>query len=372
MSDRSSRRTARPACARVSIGHAIVAIALAVSPGVAAAAAAAAAGSVPAPDAAPAILTIAQHERLLVVAPHPDGETLGAGGLIEEVLARGGEVSLLWITAGDGYVEAVEHVTGELRPRAAAFVAYGEQRIGEAHEAARVLAGAAPRSVVPTLRVLGFPDGGLRALLRDHWERTRPERSPTTGVDRPPYPEAVDAGKARYDGADLRRELDLAIGAADPTLIAFPDPADKHPDHHAAGLFTLLALDDWADTAPRHGRPLPRMLAYLVHWPGWPPGWDAVPEPAATTGALMLPTDLAGRGLERVSLHLAAANVDRKAKALAAHATQQAVMPELLGAFVRADEPFTVFSPIALEHLTASVERSLADLERGQLAPRRR
>lgn len=316
-------------------------------------------------------LAVADHERVLVIAPHPDDESLGAGGLIQEVLARGGTASIVWVTAGDGYVEAVEHATGELRPRAAAFVAYGEKRIHEAGEAVRVLAGGAPSSSAPATRVLGFPDGGLRALLRDHWERARPERSPTTGVDRPPYPEAVDAAVARYDGADLRRELDLAIGAADPTLIAFPDPADMHPDHHAVGLFTLLALDDWAETAPRHGHGLPRMLAYLVHWPGWPPGWDDPPDPAGGTRALRLPENLPDRGLARVMLPLSPAETERKGRALAAHATQQAATPALLASFVRADEPFIVFSPVVLEHLTTSIERSLGDFERGRAAPRR-
>ena len=56
-------------------------------------------------------------ERLLVIAPHPDDETLGAGGLIQRVLERGGTVRVVLVTAGDGYVEAVVHETGLPRPR---------------------------------------------------------------------------------------------------------------------------------------------------------------------------------------------------------------------------------------------------------------
>ncbi len=43
-------------------------------------------------------------ERLLVVAPHPDDETLGAGGLIQRVLENHGQVRVVLITAGDGFV----------------------------------------------------------------------------------------------------------------------------------------------------------------------------------------------------------------------------------------------------------------------------
>ena len=36
--------------------------------------------------------------RLLVVAPHPDDEALMAGGLMQKVLASGGEVKIVFLT----------------------------------------------------------------------------------------------------------------------------------------------------------------------------------------------------------------------------------------------------------------------------------
>ena len=39
--------------------------------------------------------------RLLMVAPHPDDETIATGLLIQQVLAAGGEVRILLLTAGD-------------------------------------------------------------------------------------------------------------------------------------------------------------------------------------------------------------------------------------------------------------------------------
>src|ERR1700752_1007711 len=38
---------------------------------------------------------------LLVVAPHPDDETLCCAGVIQRVLRAGGRVSVAWITSGD-------------------------------------------------------------------------------------------------------------------------------------------------------------------------------------------------------------------------------------------------------------------------------
>ena len=38
---------------------------------------------------------------LLVVAPHPDDETLCCAGLMQRVVRAGGRVSVVWITSGD-------------------------------------------------------------------------------------------------------------------------------------------------------------------------------------------------------------------------------------------------------------------------------
>ena len=42
-----------------------------------------------------------KHERLLVIAPHPDDEVLGCGGLIKRIKEEGGKVYVLFITIGN-------------------------------------------------------------------------------------------------------------------------------------------------------------------------------------------------------------------------------------------------------------------------------
>jgi LmbE family N-acetylglucosaminyl deacetylase len=296
---------------------------------------------------APSPLEVASHERLLVVAPHPDDETLGAGGLIQRVLERDGSARVVLLTLGDGYVEAVRHETGELRPPPTAYRAYGERRLREARDAMRVLGGGRIR-----LGALGFPDGGLGALLDAHWSRANPERSPTTGATRPPYPEALDPSAA-YDGDDLRRELVHVLRETQPTIVAFAHPLDRHPDHRATGLFTLLALRDWTN----EGAALPRLLAYLVHWPGWPPGWEEEKSASRTaTQPLDLPETLPPLGLSGGTLDLSQAEVAAKAAALRRYVTQQEVMPALLAAFVRSTEPFTVFTAERVRDVGALIE----------------
>src|SRR5262249_4024945 len=156
--------------------------------------------------------------------------------LLQRVLARGGRVRLVVLTAGDGYVEAVQHATGQLVPRPAAYLAHGERRLKELRAA-----GGLPGNHHIPVQVAGFPAGAPTPLLDAHWQRTHPERSPTTATSHPPYPAVLDPDVA-YDGADLQRELERVLRESQPTLLAFPDPLDRHPDHRATGLFTLLAL----------------------------------------------------------------------------------------------------------------------------------
>ncbi len=317
----------------------------------------------------PEPLRVRDGERLLVVSPHPDDETLIAGGLAQRVLSHGGSVRTVILTAGDGYVEAVEAETGELRPRPREFLRYGEERIREAHEVARLLGGGRIH-----LDVLGFPDGGLEPLLHAHWARQHPERSATTEETAPPYPQALDR-RVAYDGADLRAELVRILRETRPTLVVMSDDLDLHPDHRASGLFTLLALDDWRRLSARRRerpRPMPRLLAYLVHWPHWPIGWatERGPDEVAELG-LDLPPELPLRGETRTCLALTPEEIARKRDALAAYHTQQVAMGAFLAAFSRATECFSLLDQRDVEAVASRVERGRqAAVERARLRGR--
>ncbi len=292
----------------------------------------------PSHGGAPTTFEVGSGERLLVIAPHPDDETLGAGGLVQRVLARGGRARVVILTAGDGFVEAVAGARPGEPARPAQFVAYGEQRIEEAEAAARVIGRGRVR-----VDVLGFPDTGLSPLLSAHWKRSDPARSTTTGASDPPYADAF-APDAPYAGASLRAQLVRILRETKPTLVALPDPLDAHPDHRATGLFALLALDEWTSPASKEPAPTPKVLAYLVHWPGWPPGWSRAPARATRRALLGFPPTLPTRGLPRVELVLDPKEVATKQAALRRYGTQRAVMDSFMLNFARASEPFTVLT----------------------------
>lgn len=295
-------------------------------------------------------LEIGERERLLVIAPHPDDESLCCAGLVQAVLARGGSARVVTLTAGDGFAEGVHRETGSPMPRSSDYEEYGELRIGELRNAVRVLGHGRVR-----VDVLGFPDGALQTLLREHRQRARPQRSPTTGETSPPYPEALDRS-ARYVGADVLRELRRILRETAPTLVALPDPDDAHPDHAATGIFGLRALGEGEREEPPD-LPAPRVLAYLVHWPGWPP------DPAPASGdlpPLALPAELGARGYPRVSLLLGPEQLQRKIAALGEHATQQRAMGGFLALLARRNELFSL-----LGAKDAALARRRAEANRG-------
>jgi LmbE family N-acetylglucosaminyl deacetylase len=284
-------------------------------------------------------LEVGKGERLLVLAPHPDDESLSSAGLIKRVFENGGTVRTVVVTSGDAYVGAVIRDTGKRNPSAVDYLAYGEKRLEESRLAAQLLGNGFIH-----LDLLGFSDGSIYTTLVSHWRRNNPMRSEYTDFDKVPYREAEDRGTAQ-DGQDLLNELVAILRETKPTLIAFPDVMENDSDHAGLGMFALLAVHDWLSQLPDNHLH-PRLLAYLIHWQnGWPKGSDwGIPEDWSDQ-PMHLPDDLPLRGHTRVCLNLNGKEITLKREALAQYQTQQRAMGDFLAAFVRNTECFTLLKP---------------------------
>jgi LmbE family N-acetylglucosaminyl deacetylase len=98
----------------------------------------------------------AQSRRALIVAPHPDDETLGCGGLVATLSRLGAAFRFIFVTDG-----AASHPGSRLWPR----WRLAAQRRREAHEALRRLgADNAPRVF------LGLPDAAMPAARSPRWK----------------------------------------------------------------------------------------------------------------------------------------------------------------------------------------------------------
>lgn len=219
----------------------------------------------PAPDGGP----------VLVIAPHPDDESLGCGGLVARL--TGGEspapVTVVIVTDGAranrrAMVQAQE-----------AGVDLPAVRRTEALEACSRL-GVEPGSV----RFLDLPDGGVGAARE----------------------------RAVALVADLLEELQ-------PAVVVHPHEADAHPDHAAVGWATFEA-------ARRRGRPV-SLYGYQVWlWHCWPWTGQAWRRPRQWLANGRRSVRCLGwiRSERTVQVRLAPAEAGRKRAAVDAHQSQVA------------------------------------------------
>jgi LmbE family N-acetylglucosaminyl deacetylase len=256
---------------------------------------------------------------LLVVSPHPDDESLCCAGAIQRALKAGARVSIVWITSGDGSrIDALLLQGSVTAGSPGTLRALGKRRMGEARAAAASLGIAADRQLF-----LGYPDGGLSALLTD--QGTAVYRSPTSGASQVPYAEALFPGHP-YTRGSLEQDFARVLEQVHPTLILAPSIEDTHPDHRATGILTLRVLHE------RSERPAVRF--WIVHAPeGWP-------APRGLHPPLPLLPPRHTPGLEVVELALDASEEERKLTALQMHRSQMLVMPAFLTSFVRTNEVF--------------------------------
>jgi len=161
-------------------------------------------------------------DRLLIIAPHPDDESIATGGLLQVASAAGAAVRVLVLTDGDDnpwpqrWIEKRWHIGAADRAR------WGARRREEARDAMRLLGVAADHAVF-----FGLPDLGLTDVLM-----------------------RADAG--------VDRRLAAEISAFRPSLVVLPALSDRHPDHSAAFILITQAL-------ATSGVRAPRLLTFAVH-----------------------------------------------------------------------------------------------------------
>jgi LmbE family N-acetylglucosaminyl deacetylase len=256
---------------------------------------------------------------LLVVAPHPDDETLCCAGAIQRAHAAGARVAIVWITSGDAFELDAHVVEHRLFTGTQGLIELAGMRMQEAARAAELL------GVAPTQQYfLGYPDGGIERLLGDNHDL--PYRSPHTGVAAVPYARAFLPGAA-YTGASLEENLRAVIDRVQPTWVLAPTPLDVHEDHRATGMLVIRTMRGLGH--------LDRVRYWIVHggigWP-WPRGLH--PEEA------LVPPSHAG-ALPWQDFPLLPAERDRKASAIRIYETQMRLTSSFLLAFVKRNEIYS-------------------------------
>ncbi len=267
-------------------------------------------------------LALSTNDRVLVLAPHPDDETLACGGVLQRAQAMGLPTRVVFLTYGDNNEWSFAVYRKHIVLAPAAVRNMGEVRHDEA-VAATTRLGLSPAG----LAFLGYPDFETLHIWTDHWGDRPPQESMLTRVTAVPYTNAFHAG-APYKGECILADLERILREFRPTRVFVSHPADFNPDHRSLYLFTRIALWDLA------GEMTPTVHPYLVHFPRWPQ-----PRHEDTAQPLTPPAALAGMA-DWATFPLPPASLTVKREAIRCHRSQIAYSPHYLGSFMRTNELF--------------------------------
>jgi LmbE family N-acetylglucosaminyl deacetylase len=171
-----------------------------------------------------ALRNLTKEDRIMILAPHPDDETLAAGGLLQKTVGAGAAIRVVFVTDGDNNPWPQRVVEHRWRITAPDRARWGARRRREAYDALACLGVSADST-----RFLGYTDQGLSDLLLSGDE-------------------------------EILNTLAAEVAQWRPTLVVTPSALDLHPDHNALAVLLRFAFAR-LDPEPRGFTE----ICYLVH-----------------------------------------------------------------------------------------------------------
>ena len=219
---------------------------------------------------------IAKGPSVIILAPHPDDECLGTGGLIQQVIQNGGKVHVIFITNGDNNPWPQRFVDRRWSIGPLERHRWGQRRKIEAEKSLQVLG-----EGKVTSEFLELPDAGILEL----W---------------------------KVGDRQLSNCIAAQISKLKPDLLVTPCEYDRHSDHratHAYGIDAVKISDHNCDH-----------LTYLIHRP-W--GMKILNSPKPD-----------------LFLSLTELQQQKKLRAIQCHETQMALSQSRFCKFAKSSEPF--------------------------------
>lgn len=272
------------------------------------------------------------NDRVLIIAPHPDDESLACAGVIGRCVENNIPVQVIIMNNGDGYRRAIELFFKNTAPESADFQRLGEVRYKESLSALGLL-GLDPKNI----HFLSYPDGGTSSLFDQNWDYDSLLLG-LNGKTDADYSFAYEKD-APYCGANVDKNLKEIIERFRPTIIFFPDPQDDQHDHWATSAFVEYALTQ----ADYHGKE----LTYLVHKGfDWPLPWSYAP-----MLSLFPPMELRHFDAKWLKFPLNKREEVQKHRAVNKYISQKDLMEPFLEAFVRKNELFAFYPNIKVSRI---------------------
>lgn len=287
---------------------------------------------------------ITKGDRILILAPHPDDETIGCAGIIQQALSAGAQVQVVYLTNGDHNQIAFIVYEKRLTLRKGEFIHMGQVRRQEAIKAMALL-GLDENNLV----FLGYPDFGTFTIFSQYWQETKPFKSLLTRISSVPYKENLSFA-APYKGESILKDLEKVLLGYKPNKIFVSHPADTNVDHKALYLFLQVALRDLDKELSR-----PKIYPYLIHCVGWPLPRRYHPELRLTPPQQFLDAQINWSKFE-----LTQGQVNKKYQAVLCYKSQTESSASYLLSFARSNELFADYADIRLEKQASLKEKAVS------------
>jgi len=276
-------------------------------------------------------LTLTPQDRLLILAPHPDDEVLGCGGIIQKAVKLNLPLRLAFLTNGD--YNQWSFMLYRKRPvvMPKSVEAMGLVRHDEAVAAAKELGVSSEQ-----LTFLGYPDFRTLNIWYSHWGDRPPAKGMFTEAEAVPYSNAFRPG-ALYKGDDILQDLKNIILEFKPTKIFLSHPSDHHPDHRALYLFSTITL--WG----LHNELQASLFPYLIHYKKWPKPEGYFPDESIE------PPQPFQKTITWQNITLNNEEINAKHHAIKKHKTQYGSNAKYLLSFMRTNELYGDFPMINLK-----------------------
>ncbi len=285
--------------------------------------------------AAESAIPVSSLDKILVIAPHPDDETLGAGGVIQQAIAQGATLRIVYLTSGE--LNEIASIFYQKRPllTKSDFIKKGNIRKQEAVNAMTFM-GLDPKNLV----FLGYPDGGTLNIWIKYWGNVKPFRSFFTRINKVPYKDQFSYGQY-YKGEEIVRDLERLLLDFEPTQIYVTAPFDLNTDHQAAYLYLNVALLNIVDQL----KSAPQVHLYIVHAHQWPNPKKYMPDEK-----MSVPTHIDwSQDVRWRSVELDAPQVEKKKDTILKYKSQIAYKKNFLLSFARKSEVFSQYEHEEIE-----------------------
>jgi len=288
--------------------------------------------------------SIDKNDKIIIFSPHPDDETVPAGGLIQKAKEKNASVLVVCITDGSASMNKKDYKKFLFEKNLKTNKTLPEMRNQELIESMHQL-GLNDSNII----CLGYPDTGIKSMFETNWYTPYNSKTYFNSFNESHYNFSYTKN-VEYSGKNLDSDLKNIINDFNPTIVVYPYSNDVLPDHSATNAFVTQALIETNYNGMNY--------TYIVHTGDyWP-----TPHFYFPWGRIKPPLSLLNPDIKWESLDLNSKEINNKIKAVNKYQTQLYGGSNYLLSFLKTNEIFIKSSPIIIDNRSNTSNQKLDSL----------